>query len=94
VRDFGRGTPVNLIQGFGANRRSLGVGLTGMRERINDLGGTFEVQSDTRATTIVVAVRWLNTPTGIPVTRREPKDSQLGIFVRWRIKFMKSAGYD
>ena len=29
---------------------------TGMREPINDLGGTFEVQSDTRGTAIVVAV--------------------------------------
>jgi signal transduction histidine kinase len=56
VRDFGRGMPADLIQGFGANGRSVGVGLTGMRERINDLGGTFEVQSDTRGTAIVVAV--------------------------------------
>jgi len=56
VRDFGRGMPADLIQGFGANGRSVGVGLTGMRERVNDLGGTFEVQSDTRGTAIVVAV--------------------------------------
>ena len=56
VRDFGRGMPADLIPGFGANGRNVGVGLTGMRERINDLGGTFEVQSDTKGTAIVVAV--------------------------------------
>jgi PAS domain S-box-containing protein len=56
VRDFGRGMPADLIPGFGANDRNVGVGLTGMRERINDLGGTFEVQSDTKGTAIVVAV--------------------------------------
>src|ERR1700694_2634774 len=56
VRDFGRGMTADLIPGFGANGRNVGVGLTGMRERINDLGGTFEVQSDTKGTAIVVAV--------------------------------------
>jgi signal transduction histidine kinase len=56
VRDFGCGMPADLIPGFGANGRNVGVGLTGMRERINDLGGTFEVQSDTKGTAIVVAV--------------------------------------
>jgi PAS domain S-box-containing protein len=56
VRDFGRGMPPDLMEGLGANGRSVGVGLTGMRERINDLGGRFEVQSDAHGTTIVVAV--------------------------------------
>jgi signal transduction histidine kinase len=66
VRDFGRGMPTDLIQGFGANGRNVGVGLTGMRERINDLGGKFEVQSDTKGTAIVVAV---------PLTEQAPGDS-------------------
>jgi PAS domain S-box-containing protein len=66
VRDFGRGMPADLIQGFGTNGRNVGVGLTGMRERINDLGGKFEVQSDTKGTAIVVAV---------PLTEQAPGDS-------------------
>jgi signal transduction histidine kinase len=56
VRDFGRGMPAELIHGCGANGLNVGVGLSGMRERINDLGGKFEVQSDSHGTAIVVAV--------------------------------------
>jgi two-component system NarL family sensor kinase len=67
VRDFGRGMPAGLIQRFGANGRSVGVGLTGMRERIHDLSGTFEVQSDTHGTAIVVAVPLAEQPSGTPV---------------------------
>ena len=55
VRDFGRGMPAELIQ-VGANGRNGGVGLSGMRERITDLGGKFEIQSDPHGTAIVVAV--------------------------------------
>jgi len=56
VRDFGRGMPAELIHGFGSGGRNVGVGLSGMRERVNDLGGKFEVQSDSHGTAIVVAV--------------------------------------
>ena len=45
VRDFGRGMPGELIQGFDLNGGHVGVGLSGMRERVNDLGGTFAIQS-------------------------------------------------
>ena len=43
IRDFGRGMPAELIQG--TNGEHFGVGLSGMRERVTDLGGTFEIQS-------------------------------------------------
>lgn len=53
VRDFGHGMPPELLEGDGING---GVGLSGMRERVNDLGGTFQVQSDGHGTTIVVTI--------------------------------------
>jgi signal transduction histidine kinase len=45
VRDFGRGMPAELIGGSQTNGDHFGVGLSGMRERVNDLGGNFVIQS-------------------------------------------------
>jgi signal transduction histidine kinase len=56
VRDFGRGVPAELIQGSQTNGEHFGVGLSGMRERINDLGGTFEIQSGGNGTVISVSI--------------------------------------
>jgi signal transduction histidine kinase len=56
VRDFGRGMPAQLIQGSQPNGDHFGVGLSGMRERVNDLGGNFEIQSSREGTTITVAI--------------------------------------
>jgi len=66
VRDFGRGLPAELIQGVRASSGHSGVGLGGMRERVNDLGGKFEIRSDTRGTTVVAAV---------PLAEQAPKKS-------------------
>jgi PAS domain S-box-containing protein len=54
VRDFGRGVPAELIQG--TNGEHFGVGLSGMRERVTDLGGTFEIQSCGNGTLITVSL--------------------------------------
>jgi signal transduction histidine kinase len=56
VRDFGRGMPAELIQGSQTNGEHFGVGLSGMRERVNDLGGDFEIQSCGDGTAITVAI--------------------------------------
>lgn len=56
VRDFGRGVPAELLQGSHGNGLHSGVGLSGMRERVNDLGGTFEIQSSGNGTLITVSV--------------------------------------
>jgi two-component system NarL family sensor kinase len=55
VRDFGHGMP-ELPDGIDQHRGRLGVGLRGMRERVNDLGGQLDLRSDQRGTTIVVTV--------------------------------------
>src|SRR5436190_16781526 len=56
VRDFGHGMPAGLMQGSQTNGDTLGVGLTGMRERVNDLGGKFEIESDGKGTAIIVTI--------------------------------------
>jgi signal transduction histidine kinase len=56
VRDFGHGMPAELIQGSPTNGDHFGVGLSGMRERVNDLGGVFEVQSGRNGTAITVSI--------------------------------------
>lgn len=56
VRDFGRGIPDQLRQGSDLNGSHVGVGLSGMRERVADLCGSFEIESNTHGTAIVVAL--------------------------------------
>ena len=57
VRDFGRGMPTESIQGSSqTNGNHFGVGLSGMRERVNDLSGCFEIQSSGDGTAISVLI--------------------------------------
>jgi signal transduction histidine kinase len=56
VRDFGCGMPARSRPGFDLNGSHVGVGLSGMRERITDLGGSFDIESDSHGTAIIVAL--------------------------------------
>jgi PAS domain S-box-containing protein len=56
VRDFGRGMPVESPEQSQASARSVGVGLAGMRERVNDLGGRLDIQSSAQGTLISVSI--------------------------------------
>ena len=56
VRDFGRGMPARLRQGFDLNGSHVGVGLSGMRERVTDLGGSLDIESNSHGTAIIVAL--------------------------------------
>jgi PAS domain S-box-containing protein len=55
VRDHGQGMPAELLERF-KNNGGGGVGLNSMRERISELGGRFEIQSDSTGTRIRVAI--------------------------------------
>jgi signal transduction histidine kinase len=70
VRDFGRGMPAELIQGSQTNGDHFGVGLSGMRERVKDLGGNFEIQSTGDGTAITVSI-----PLALPLLRRKTASS-------------------
>jgi two-component system NarL family sensor kinase len=45
VRDYGCGMPIDVVSGFGPAARHSGVGMAGMRERLNDLNGRLEIES-------------------------------------------------
>jgi PAS domain S-box-containing protein len=45
VKDRGRGMPSASLHRSNGNARAIGVGIAGMRERVRQLGGRFEIQS-------------------------------------------------
>jgi two-component system NarL family sensor kinase len=51
VRDRGKGIPEEKLRGF-ARAGRIGVGVSGMRERLRQLGGTLELQSDPDGTLV------------------------------------------
>ncbi len=57
IRDHGRGMPREVLQQLEAEGSKLGVGLAGMRERIHELGGVFEVSSGQNGTTIRASIQ-------------------------------------
>jgi PAS domain S-box-containing protein len=56
VSDHGSGMPAHILQQLRGDGTQLGVGLAGMRERIHELGGTFDVASNANGTTVRAAV--------------------------------------
>jgi PAS domain S-box-containing protein len=52
VRDQGKGMP----SGGNGSHQKVGVGIQGMRERIKQFGGRFEILSDKKGTTVVATV--------------------------------------
>lgn len=56
ISDDGDGIPAERLQHLRDADRQSGVGLAGMRERVRELGGDFEIRSDCRGTTVSVRV--------------------------------------
>jgi len=56
VADEGRGLPPGLLQRGGRQGGKLGVGISGMRERIRQLGGLFEIVTESKGTTLKAVV--------------------------------------
>ncbi len=46
IKDQGQGMPAEILKGSGRPGASLGVGISGMRERMRQLGGKLEIVSD------------------------------------------------
>ncbi|MFY9911258.1 MAG: sensor histidine kinase [Candidatus Sulfotelmatobacter sp.] len=56
VRDSGSGIPAERLLQLRKGNAETGVGMAGMRERLNELNGTLEIESDGRGTSIRATV--------------------------------------
>jgi signal transduction histidine kinase len=56
IRDYGKGMSPEMLENFVLTGANVGVGLAGMRERVREQGGQFEIQSDRNGTTISVSM--------------------------------------
>jgi len=56
VRDFGSGMPAGTLDAFLRHGSNGGVGLAGMKERVKDLGGHFEIKSNQDGTVVLVSI--------------------------------------
>ncbi len=65
VRDFGKGIPAERLRLLHSVTAETGVGLAGMRERLNELKGTLEIESDTRGTRMRATVPLYEMPPAI-----------------------------
>ena len=72
VKDYGQGMSSDLLERFTSDGGGGGVGLRSMRERISELGGKFEIQSDKNGTQIKATV-----PLSDPAKKSRVADSIL-----------------
>ncbi len=56
VTDYGHGLPPELLKEFQETGSHAGVGLSGMRQRVNELGGGFEIVSNEKSTTVTASI--------------------------------------
>jgi signal transduction histidine kinase len=68
VGDNGQGIPEDHLRRFNASVGSAGVGITGMRERVRELGGHLEIRSVKNGTTIRVDLPATNPSASPPST--------------------------
>jgi signal transduction histidine kinase len=67
VRDFGRGIPADRLVRLRETSAETGVGLAGMRERLNELNGHLEIESDGQGTVLrAVVPLFAVSPTSTP----------------------------
>ena len=60
IDDNGKGISEERLRRFNASPGAAGVGITGMRERVRELGGRLEIHSRQTGTTVSVALPMLN----------------------------------
>ena len=56
VRDYGVGIPTEKLRHFQSQGTDVGVGLTGMRERVREHGGQFEIRPSNPGTELLVTI--------------------------------------
>jgi len=76
VRDHGRGMPSHIVHQIQTESGKLGVGLAGMRERIHELGGIFEVSSNAAGTVVRATIPLSTEPS--PTSAKAERLGQVG----------------
>jgi PAS domain S-box-containing protein len=56
IRDYGKGMPADILNRFQKTGERAGVGLSGIRERVKELGGRVEIKSDRDGTLLSVVL--------------------------------------
>jgi len=56
VRDYGKGISAERVAKMNGNGSDVGVGIAGMRERLKELGGRLEIESDSRGTLLKASI--------------------------------------
>jgi two-component system, NarL family, sensor kinase len=56
VRDYGRGISAERLAKMNGSGSDVGVGIAGMRERLKELGGRLEIESDSTGTLLKASV--------------------------------------
>jgi signal transduction histidine kinase len=56
IDDNGKGIPQDVLERFGKSGVNMGVGLAGMRERVKELGGRLELNSDKSGTRLKATI--------------------------------------
>jgi len=56
VRDHGQGIPAELLERIQKTGGAMGVGLSGMRERVSEMSGRLEISSDRQGTLVRVTI--------------------------------------
>jgi signal transduction histidine kinase len=74
IRDYGKGIPREMLENFKQTGGNVGVGLAGMRERVREQGGHFDIQSDRNGTTITVVMPTAPAESAAPLTTPLPAD--------------------
>jgi PAS domain S-box-containing protein len=65
VRDNGHGMPAELLDRFVLTGTGMGVGLTGMRERVGELGGKIKLEATGNGTWLQIVIPLAGDPAGI-----------------------------
>jgi signal transduction histidine kinase len=66
IRDFGKGIPEERLRLLHAVTAETGVGLAGMRERMNELNGTLDIESNACGTSMRATVPLYVLPHAVP----------------------------
>ena len=72
IQDYGHGMPPEVLRHLGESVGKTGIGLAGMRERVRELGGAFNIRSDSHGTLLTIVLPLPATSITAPVEEAEP----------------------